>query len=90
MFESRVQQSTSDDAMIDWIEHTGVTIRDFERQSQEDFKFKSFKVTLSSTDYMYLFLAQSAYELNNLGISQNLELIIFIMGQQSLEDNLSI
>ena len=56
MFESRVQQSTSDDAMIDWIEHTGVTIRDFERQSHEDFKFKSFKVTLSSTDYMYLFI----------------------------------
>ena len=38
MFVSRVQQSTSDDAMIDWIEHTGVTILDFERRSHEDSK----------------------------------------------------
>ena len=52
---SQANTSTSDDAMIDWIEHTGVTILDFERRSHEDSKFKSFKVTLSSADYMYLY-----------------------------------
>ena len=93
IFVSRVQQSTSDDAMINWIEHTGVTILNFERRSHEDSKLKLFKVTLSPADYMYLYkpsLWPKGVRLKKLGISQNLELIILIMGQQSLEDNLYI
>ena len=50
LFVSRVMRSTSDDA-----KSLRVNIIDFERVSHDDSKYKSYKVTVSISDYMYLF-----------------------------------
>ena len=55
MFVSRVQQSTSDNDMMEFVQNKGVNLLDFQRMSHPESKFKSFKLTLSVPDYMFLY-----------------------------------
>ena len=55
MFVSRVQQSTGDNGMMEFVQNKGVNLLDFQRMSHPESKFKSFKLTLSVPDYMFLY-----------------------------------
>ena len=55
MFVSRVQRLTSDNDMMEFMQNKGVNLLDFLRMSHPDSKFKSFKLTFSVTDYMFLY-----------------------------------
>ena len=55
LFVSRVMRSTSDEDMLNYVKSLRVNIIDFERVSHDDSKYKSYKVTVSISDYMYLF-----------------------------------
>ena len=48
-------RSTSDEDMLNYVKSLIVNIIDFERVSHDDSKYKSYKVTVSISDYMYLF-----------------------------------
>ena len=54
MFVSRVQQSTSDNDMMEFVQNKGVNLLNYQQMSYADFTFKSFKLTLSVLDYMFL------------------------------------
>ena len=55
LFVSRVMRSTSDEDMLNYVKSLRVNIIDFERVSHDDSKYKSYNVTVSISDYMYLF-----------------------------------
>ena len=55
LFIYRVLPTTDDDIMRDWIVDLKVNIQDFQRMSHNDSKYKSFKLTVSLQEYMYLF-----------------------------------
>ena len=55
MFVFRIQPTTDDVALKNWIEEKCVTLLDFHKVSHPDSKYKSFKITVSVTDYMFLY-----------------------------------
>ena len=54
MFVFRIQPYTDDAELRNWIEEKGVTLLDFHKVSHPDSRYKSFKITVSVTDYMFL------------------------------------